>query len=800
MMATMSDSAFPPLFQSNQNQSIFSLPQNGSKGLSSIEHAHQQKLMHLQLQQQHHALTNMHFQQLENSSINGTSTPGNSSPQSVQTSHFSADSEGINDNVDPVSSAASPIHINGSYSGTSSLNTSLSGNDLAALNGQETSQNDSLTVPTTVQLSKSPNRQVSPVPVLNLGVTVTSKSGYDGCVPEGNRILYDGNMNNIPMTSNNIMSFSQLPPDDLSAASSTGLGLTRITENALTSNPNMSNISSIWSEPTSVPNDSQGALNEQMLYQALHHQQQLPSWEQPPNMSAYNPGYNNSLASGLLNGPQNSTHQQQLQLLQQQLAIKRSQAMLNQGMYGLQRSTSFQPSTSSLGMTKGPAYSSWSNGHAAVSNNMYNNSAAMRNNSTLFNSLNHSNSPSGRVTTLNGMTPGRKSGIGAQVIAPPKFSRSLSTPAKYNGFNGPQIAPLSSIDDNPFFKIPGDGVSSGNLLSTLQERNPVDTMQMGSIESQLYDILRSESVPGGKWNDLGPDPLFEDGHVSHLGVYDPLSQNLNRISPLFSEFGRERYSRKVFVGGLPPDIDEEEIQASFRHFGPLVVDWPHKAESKSYFPPKGYAFLLFQSESSVQNLINCCLRDDEKLYLRVSSPTIKEKPVQIRPWNLADSDYVLDDSQALDPRKTIFVGGVPRPLRAMELAMIMDRLYGGVCYAGIDVDPELKYPKGAGRVAFSNQQSYIAAISARFVQLQHGDIDKRVEVKPYVLDDQLCDECQGARCGGKFAPFFCANVTCLQYYCEQCWSIIHSRPGRDYHKPLVKEGADRSTRSMPFRW
>jgi len=56
----------------------------------------------------------------------------------------------------------------------------------------------------------------------------------------------------------------------------------------------------------------------------------------------------------------------------------------------------------------------------------------------------------------------------------------------------------------------------------------------------------------------------------------------------------------------------------------------------------------------------------------------------------------------------------------------MDRLYGAVCYAGIDTDPELRYPKGAGRVAFSNQQSYIAAISARFVQLQHGEIDKRV--------------------------------------------------------------------------
>lgn len=38
----------------------------------------------------------------------------------------------------------------------------------------------------------------------------------------------------------------------------------------------------------------------------------------------------------------------------------------------------------------------------------------------------------------------------------------------------------------------------------------------------------------------------------------------------------------------------------------------------------------------------------------------------------------------------------------------------------------------------------------------------KVEVKPYVLDDQFCDECQGGRSAGRFAPFFCANVTCLQ--------------------------------------
>ncbi|XP_058619531.1 cytoplasmic polyadenylation element-binding protein 2 isoform X2 [Onychostoma macrolepis] len=401
--------------------------------------------------------------------------------------------------------------------------------------------------------------------------------------------------------------------------------------------------------------------------------------------------------------------------------------------------------------------------------------------------------------SVNQISPMKKP-FSSNVIAPPKFPRSAGS-----------MGPKSWIEENMFRTD-----NNSNTLLPLQDRSRMyDSLNMHSLESSLIDIMRAEQDPlkgrvgcphpaadgllmlNGR-SSLFPidDGLLDDGH-GNQGVPGVLGsphcyphQNGERI---------ERFSRKVFVGGLPPDIDEDEITSSFRRFGHLVVDWPHKAESKSYFPPKGYAFLLFQEESSVQALIEACLEEDGKLYLCVSSPTIKDKPVQIRPWNLSDSDFVMDGSQPLDPRKTIFVGGVPRPLRAVELAMIMDRLYGGVCYAGIDTDPELKYPKGAGRVAFSNQQSYIAAISARFVQLQHGDIDKRVEVKPYVLDDQLCDECQGARCGGKFAPFFCANVTCLQYYCEFCWANIHSRAGREFHKPLVKEGADRP-RQIHFRW
>jgi len=64
---------------------------------------------------------------------------------------------------------------------------------------------------------------------------------------------------------------------------------------------------------------------------------------------------------------------------------------------------------------------------------------------------------------------------------------------------------------------------------------------------------------------------------------------------------------------------------AFRRFGPLVVDWPHKAESKSYFPPKGIlvtSFLLgiVNSVNSFKVIVleetaHCVFRGHSELYL-----------------------------------------------------------------------------------------------------------------------------------------------------------------------------------------
>lgn len=111
------------------------------------------------------------------------------------------------------------------------------------------------------------------------------------------------------------------------------------------------------------------------------------------------------------------------------------------------------------------------------------------------------------------------------------------------------------------------------------------------------------------------------------------------------------------------------------------------------------------------------------------------------------SNMILRCTLALQNTNSLNIFNIDCCFTAVELAVVMNRLYGGVCYAGIDTDPELKYPKGAGRVAFSNQQSYIAAISARFVQLQHADIDKRVSALNF-------------------------NISCFVTYSSMCyWSV-----------------------------
>lgn len=56
--------------------------------------------------------------------------------------------------------------------------------------------------------------------------------------------------------------------------------------------------------------------------------------------------------------------------------------------------------------------------------------------------------------------------------------------------------------------------------------------------------------------------------------------------------------------------------------------------------------------------------------------------MEVIPWIIADSNYVIPTSQKLDPKLTVFVGALHGKLTADGLAKIMNDLFDGVVYAG----------------------------------------------------------------------------------------------------------------------
>ncbi|KAG5672802.1 hypothetical protein PVAND_002895 [Polypedilum vanderplanki] len=293
-------------------------------------------------------------------------------------------------------------------------------------------------------------------------------------------------------------------------------------------------------------------------------------------------------------------------------------------------------------------------------------------------------------------------------------------------------------------------------------------------------------------------------HRSSAALFDPSCTWSGNLPPRIHRF--VTYSPKVFLGGLPWNTSEQTLMQIFKPFGNIKVEWPGKEQNA--VQPKGYVYVIFESEKQVKALLQACSIQDNfsnnlsnsnhgdsmdtmsssagipcfggNYYYKISSNRIKEKEVEVIPWIIADSNYIKSANQKIESAKTVFVGALHGKTTAEGLAKIMNDLFDGVIYAGIDTD-KYKYPIGSGRVTFNNTRSYMRAVAAAFIEIKSQKFNKKVQIDPY-LEDSLC-----SLCNVQHGPYYCRDLSCFRYFCRQCWQMRHNNDSHlRNHKPLTR--------------
>ncbi|OQV11636.1 Cytoplasmic polyadenylation element-binding protein 1-B [Hypsibius exemplaris] len=297
------------------------------------------------------------------------------------------------------------------------------------------------------------------------------------------------------------------------------------------------------------------------------------------------------------------------------------------------------------------------------------------------------------------------------------------------------------------------GSVAGGMMSSRDNRWNTD----GSVErqAQAYRLAASICVPNVVWSGILP------------------ARNSKGSA----------YSCKVFLGGVPWDITEANLNVAFGKFGQLKVEWPSSHSEHSGRNSKGYLYIIFDNERSVRALLQACTQDlsqnNRNYYFKVCSNRLRRKDVQVIPWQLADSTYVRNGCISAFGTKTVFVGSLHGMLNAEGLARIMDDLFGGVVAANVDTDKH-KYPIGSGRVVFNCTHSYVKAIRAAFVELRTQKFSKKIQIDPF-LEDSMC-----SICNAQVGPFFCRDMECFQYFCGTCWQWQHSVDSLKQHTPMMR--------------
>ncbi|CAF3417210.1 unnamed protein product [Rotaria socialis] len=274
-------------------------------------------------------------------------------------------------------------------------------------------------------------------------------------------------------------------------------------------------------------------------------------------------------------------------------------------------------------------------------------------------------------------------------------------------------------------------------------------------------------------------------------------------------------SNKIFLGGIPHDLNERELATRLSQFGPVRIEWPaenNRTRRRTNHGKSGYAYAIFDKESSVHELLLASCQQPQRnsdgrceYYLNLNSQrsASKRKSIQLIPWFTEDAQWMSSNRHDAamcellkdDPYKTtVFVGALHGMMTAYALARIFSKLFGEVDFAAIDTDRN-KYPIGSGRVIFTSIHSYFSAMTANYVFIDCERFSKVIQLDPYLVDAQTCSGTNGQSCT-QLGKYFCRSLACWKYFCDKCWTRAHTGINSQQpltealaHKPLMRNAS-----------
>lgn len=158
--------------------------------------------------------------------------------------------------------------------------------------------------------------------------------------------------------------------------------------------------------------------------------------------------------------------------------------------------------------------------------------------------------------------------------------------------------------DNPRF---GDGASPGKIfIGGLSKETTLDTFvkyfgKYGEITDSVIMKDRTTGRPRGFGFITYADPSVVDTVILETHVINDKQVEIKRTIPKGSSDSKDFKTKKIFVGGIPTSVTEEELKDFFSKYGNVVeheIILDHTTKRS-----RGFGFVVFDSEQVVDNIL-----------------------------------------------------------------------------------------------------------------------------------------------------------------------------------------------------